>query len=575
MSDGLPTQERYLVLAAHARIVNDKPKAIEYYANLDKAMPGNDDVLYELARLDEETGSFNGARDRYAKLLARDPKRVDALIGAGRVATTLGNAQGGLEYLNGALALAIQLGNKPQEASARRALGTAYDQVLGKLEEARQFYEASLTIEQTLGRKAGIADSLYGIAGIDRGLGKAELALKGYDASLKMRREIGDREGIGDVMASVGYLYDERGDYEKALKNYREALQIYREVGSKSDEAAVLNNVGQIYLNRGDFAEARTYFDQALALHETIKLPGPMADTLHNLAVTAANSGDFDQAIARYLRALELRRHAGDRRGTAMESYSLGVVYEYQGRYGAALASHEEAVKTLRDLKESGFWLGAILGQYGSALSQAGRTADADKILNEALAAARQVGHHAVISQILNFQGDALFYRGDWKQARNLYQQGLQAASGGADRRFILLSRINLAKADTRGPRPQETIQSFSQLAADVDALGLRYLAVESSIYLGEVLLKKGDQDRAREVLEQALGRSDRLGARALVARSHYLLAESLRQTGNEAESRRHTEQARRSLQEIQQESKSEAVAKRADLAPILENATQ
>ena len=45
-----------------------------------------------------------------------------------------------------------------------------------------------------------------------------------------------------------------------------------------------------------------------------------------------------------------------------MESYSLGVVYEYQGRNGAALQSHEEAVKTLRDLKESGFWLGAILG---------------------------------------------------------------------------------------------------------------------------------------------------------------------------------------------------------------------
>ena len=330
LSDGLPTQERYLVLAAHARILNDRSKAIEYYANLDKQMPGNDDVLYELARLYEETGSFDAAREQYARLLKRDPKRLDALIGAGRVATTLGNAQNGLEYLNGALVLALQLENKEQEAAARRALGQAYEDTLNKPDEARAFYEASLAIERSLGRKAGIADSLYGIAGVDRGLGKVELALKGYDASLKTRREIGDREGVADVLASVGYLYDERGDYEKALKNYREALQVYREVGSKTHEAAVLNNVGQIYLNRGDFAEARTYFDQALALHEVIKVPGPKADTLHNLAVTAANSGEFDQAIARYLQALDLRRRAGDRRGTAVESYSLGVLYEYR-----------------------------------------------------------------------------------------------------------------------------------------------------------------------------------------------------------------------------------------------------
>jgi tetratricopeptide (TPR) repeat protein len=297
-----------------------------------------------------------------------------------------------------------------------------------------------------------------------------------------------------------------------------------------------------------------------------------MADTVHNLAVTAANSGEFDQAIARYLQALDLKRRAGDRRGTAVESYSLGVLYEYQGRYGAAIKSHEEAVKILRETKESGFWLGAILGQYGRALSQAGRSADADKILNEALAAARQVGNHAVIAQNLNFRGDAFFYRGEWKQARTFYQQALQTATAGSDRRFTLISRINLAKVATKEVRPSEAVASFSQLAADVDALGLRYLAVESTIYLAEALLKKGDRDRAQGVLEDALSRSERLGAQALLARSHHLLAATFAQAGNEAESRRHDEQARRILQEIQQESKSEAVVKRADLAPILQS---
>ena len=94
-----------------------------------------------------------------------------------------------------------------------------------------------------------------------------------------------------------------------------------------------------------------------------------MADTLHNLAETLSKMGRYDQSLARYLRALDLRRKSGDRRGAAIESYSIGTIFDYQGRYGAAVKSKEEALAAFRDLKQRDMWLGEILGGYGNSLA--------------------------------------------------------------------------------------------------------------------------------------------------------------------------------------------------------------
>ena len=56
LSEGLPSQEKYLILANRARILHDDAKAIEYYETLHKTMPGDDDVLYSLATLYENAG---------------------------------------------------------------------------------------------------------------------------------------------------------------------------------------------------------------------------------------------------------------------------------------------------------------------------------------------------------------------------------------------------------------------------------------------------------------------------------------------------------------------------------------
>ena len=574
LSEKLPEQERYLIRANHARIANDTATAIESYENLAKVLPEDLEVHFNLGGLYESTGAFDKARAEYAKVLARDPRQVDALLAAGRVEIKGGNPQGALENLNRALSLAVQLENEEERAAILQAIGVAYKQ-LNKPEEALRNYQASLEIKRRLGQKRGIAVSLNEMAQVQARLGKPEAALADYLEALQLRREIGDKKGIGDTLMDLGGFYEDRGQHEQALKYYREALKIHRDLGNERYQALCLNNIGVVYLAQAQYEDALTYLQQALPLREKFNVPRDIAITHHNLAETQAKLGQFEQALDQYLRALEFRRTAGDLRGVAIESYSIGTLFEYQGRFGAALNAKQEALKTFQQLKDHSFWMAEILGGYGSGLNLIGRGDEAPPSLDEALSLARELQNQPLIAQTLDFQGDQLFYRGDLKSARPLYERALQAASHATDRDKLLLSKFNLARLAVQEGHSQSAIANLRQLAQEADRIGLKYLSVECSISLAQALVNAKDYADARPELERALAQSEKLGLRALRAQSHYWLATTLRLSGAAAEATGHYREALQLLEEIKQESGPGKVLERSDLKPIYTEATR
>jgi eukaryotic-like serine/threonine-protein kinase len=294
-----------------------------------------------------------------------------------------------------------------------------------------------------------------------------------------------------------------------------------------------------------------------------------MAGTLSNLGETSSNIGQYDQAVDYYLKDLDLQRKMDDQRGVAGASAGLGTVYEYQGRYGAALAAQQDAVKTLQALGGNPPELPQIMAAEGNALTLVGRWGEAEKALDEALSRARELKDDSVIAEILGFQGDNFFYRGDFKPAERLFAQALGPATRGKDRSMLLISKFNLAKVGIKSGRSRQAAGTLKALAQEADTMGLRFISVEASVYLAEAFLDIKDYPHAREELERALGRSDKLGLRSLVARSHFLLAETLTRAGNGAEATLHYAEARRILAEIQKEVGNDSVLKRSDLSPI------
>ena len=568
LSDQLPTQEKYLIQASHYRILRDYPKAIDAYENLAKVSPNNVDVLFNLGLLYENSGAYDKARDEFTKVLTLDPKRVTAHLEMGRVEIEAGNAQKGLEHLTQAQAMAIESGNDEERSDILQAMGGAYAS-LNKNEDAIRNYQDALDIRRKLGLKKGIADSLEDMASAQAQLGQSAVALKNYNEALAVRREIGDKAGTADALNDLGQFYNDHGQYALALPLFKESLQAEIDVGNLTNQGLVLNNIGNTYLFNADYQNARTYFEQALEVRTKLGVSSDIADTLHNLAETLNNMAQYDQALQDYVRALDLRRKTSDKRGAAIESSGMGNLFGYQGRYGAAVSSEEDAVKTMRDIQEQGFWLAEVLGAYGLSLAEVGRSDDAKKSLDEALTVARSQKDDAIVAELLGYQGDNAFYRGDYPSSAALFAQAVQTASHSTDAHLILISKVNAVKAAVKQGRYPEASSALRSLAQQADTMGLKYSSVECSVYLGEALIGMKNYNVAKTELRGAVSRSESLGMQGLLAQSHFLLARVLESTGNKDEAQDHYKQARQIADGIQKDAHSDTITKRSDLSPI------
>jgi eukaryotic-like serine/threonine-protein kinase len=574
LSQLLPAAEKYLIEANHAKVMKDNRKAIEAYENLAKILPDSGDVEGSLGGLYIEVGDYDKARAQYAKILQADPKNIKALWQMGMVEIKKENPQGALDPLNKGMSLAEQVDNQEQKAQLLQALGIAY-RLMNKPEAAIKNFQDSMEINRKLGFKRLLASNLEQMGQAQDTLGKPDQALASLSEALKIQKEIGIKKEVGDTLISMGVVYQEQEHYDKALDAYKQSLQIQRDTGDEKNQSLCLNNIGMAYLSKGENDNAFTYLQQALQLRQKLNIPGDIADSLDGLGQAYSATGQYDPALASFLKAMELRRKAGDTRGAAGESHQMGLVFEYQGRFGAAVSALQDAIKPIQNVNERDPDIALVLNDLGDALAKAGRGGEAGKPLEDAQGMAQDFKSDGLLSEVLNSQGNVKFFAGDYKGAKALYEQALKLASKGTARDNVLQSKLNLAKVAIADGRAQSVIRDLGAISQEADRLGLKHLALESSVDMAAAMVSAKDYAHARQELERVLGTSERLGARLQTARIHYLLGTVIRLTDNSGKATGQYAQTLKLMDDIKKEAGAEKVMERVDLKAMYEDATR
>jgi serine/threonine protein kinase/tetratricopeptide (TPR) repeat protein len=568
LSDNLPTQEKYLIEANYAMIINDKAKAISAYEKLTKGNPDDADAQFALAGLYEEASNYEEARKRLARIRTADSKNVDLLLASGRVEISAGNPQTGLEFLNSAYSLATQFGNEEVKASVEMQIGAAY-QVLNKLDEALKNFNGALEIRKKLGLEKGVASSLNMVATVQNKLGNSSEALAKYKESLSAYQHIGDKHGTALLLMNLGSYYADHAKYVDALKSTTDALTLFRDLGDEASQSLCLNNLGSIRSYMGNFQDALTDYQQAYQIREKLKLTDDMAQTLHNMAETNTDLGQYDKAVDQYLKALEIWRNSGDQNGVAISSSSLGALFTLQGKYASALSALQESLRDFQQTDDHTWMMVEAKGRFGNALSEVGRWDEGQKYLEDAVKLATGVMNDTVLAQALDYLGDSYVYRGDYGNAKQQYEKALLVATKSKSREQLAISRFNLAKLDVVHGRSASAIPVFKKQVEEFDSLGLKARSVRSSIYLAEALLATRRLTDAQQELDRSLIRAEKLGLMVEQARAHYLMGQALDKSGKSDQAIPHYHEAVGLLESISKEDGAFHILERADLKEI------
>ncbi len=572
-NQNLPLPEKYLIGASNARIMKDNKKAIEAYENLAKSLPGDVDVQYELGGLYLQNGEYDKSRAAFTKLLQSDPKNIKALWKLGVVDNFSGNPQPALEALSQGLSLAIQVNNQEQRALILLSMGISY-RSLNQPDEALRNYQESIAINEKIGQKRGLAAAVDELADFQATSGKLDAALASYNKALTLLRAIGMKEEIATTLASMGTIYQERGQYDQALDAYKQALQIQRETGAQSYEAQCLDYIAGVYLAMGDTSNAFTYSQQALLLREKLGVPGETAETLESLSEAYTATGQYEQSMTALMRALDLSHTVGDLSRVAMISRQIGLVSGYQGRFGSAVKSLQDAVKTFRTLGENGLNMAVFLTDLSEALARAGRGDESGTLLDEAEKIQRVLKNDSLSAAILNARGDVAFYRGDLKTAGDLYSSALRLASRTKEDEVTLLSKFNVANVAVAQGRFNDALGLLQPLVNSRRSLPAN-LAIQINLAIAQAAIGIKDYVRADRSLEQELITAQHAGMRFDLARVYYLLGTSARLNGRADRAADYYREASQLLDVIDGDPGAENILHRTDVKTMYDDSNR
>jgi hypothetical protein len=139
----------------------------------------------------------------------------------------------------------------------------------------------------------------------------------------------------------------------------------------------------------------------------------------------------------------------------------------------------------------------------------------------------------------------------------------------------MLLSKLNLAKVAVAQGQSPAAVSALRQIAQQADSMSLKYLSVESSVYMAQAMMNSKNYSASLHELEQQLGKSEKLGLEMETAKIQYLMGTSLRLSGDETAAALHYREALQLLDEMKKEPGADHLLDRSDLHAIYEEASR
>jgi len=328
----------------------------------------------------------------------------------------------------------------------------------------------------------------------------------------KLAEVLREHGRLGRARAGQCIVLRIMGATDDAIEAGRQANALARDVGDAELAATTNFFLGTAYAARGDFRQAASCYRESfnrlegeVTRERAQALPRYAGTARAWLAWTLEVLGEYREALTLAREAIQIAEARGDRVQQASASCLLGNVYLGLGEWAQAIPLLERALALCRshDVRD---WLGLVTMRLGLAYAQAGRLAAGLTLLEESVA------HSEATGQITNYPAriarlaQCYLLAGRRAEAVETIQRGTALARQYGQRpdEAECLRVMGLVAAAAEPTDVVEAEAYFTQARDLATALGMRPLVAHCHLDRGQLCLRTGKHDRAREDLTTA-----------------------------------------------------------------------
>ncbi|MEM6928598.1 MAG: tetratricopeptide repeat protein, partial [Myxococcota bacterium] len=304
-------------------------------------------------------------------------------------------------------------------------------------------------------------------------------AHEAYAHALSGFRRLGESEGASTTLDSIGVLFMEEGDVEQAEDAFLQALEGHRTAGNLHGEAATLNDLGYLRHVQGRLDEAEAYYTTALEQHRANGSLRSEGVLLMNLGTIADGQARFAEARDYYEAALPVLLDTRDRRLEALTLTNLASVMLTTSLDEEPSRSTLESALRLQKLVGDRFYEGLTQLNLATLYGRAGRHAEAEAVLDAAMARFVEAGNPRAEGLALDERGRQLAARGLHDDALGAYGTAIERLETAGDPSSAAMARGGWAQSRAATGDLSGAVAAWDQAETQLRADGHRLRLAE------------------------------------------------------------------------------------------------
>lgn len=163
-------------------------------------------------------------------------------------------------------------------------------------------------------------------------IGRREQALQFYSVSKELAEFLNDSLLLADNLTNTGNLYFKMGDHDSAEEFYLDAYNLLKNKTKDPTLGTVINNIAVIFEEEGNIPLAIEYQLKSMALNENNKDTLGLSYSFHNIGKLYLKLNDLQQALINLNKGFELRKRLGNIRKMASSLNEISNVYYLMGK---------------------------------------------------------------------------------------------------------------------------------------------------------------------------------------------------------------------------------------------------